>query len=127
VVAPKRQPAQALKEARDTKFRFWFENRRWRIADEVTGERTVHLDPGTYLGTRHPDGLDLVVTYDHGHFKIPAPGKFHTPLGHAGRSGIIVAEIDTMGQDTGIMAAFGPTALRQAHEKYGLIVGLPGE
>jgi hypothetical protein len=118
MAAPQRKPADVLKEARDRKFAEWFQDRRWRVMDEVTGERDTTVVV--------PDGSEvaIIVKYSAGHFTIPAPAKFYTPLGRPGRVGIMVAEIDAMGQDTGVTASFGATSLAKAQEAYGLIVGL---
>lgn len=119
---PQRQPAVALREARERKFREWFEGRRWRIADEMSGERPVTIQ-----------GMTTTMTFSAGQFTVPAPGKFHTPLGHAGRTGFLIIEIDAQGQDiTGddgypVTATFGATALAKAQEVYGQIVGLDSE
>ena len=118
MAAPQRQPAAALKEARERKFREWFEGRRWRVMTEATGEREL-------TGDDLP--VPIVITFNQGRFKIPPPAKFHTPFGHGGRQGILIMELDENGQDTGTIAAFGVTALAKAQQIYGLIVGLDGE
>lgn len=117
MTAPKKLPADALKQARERKQAEWFNCRRWRVAEEVTGTRPFTAN-----------GVEMIITYDRGQFKIPVPGKFKTPLGHAGRMGYLIVEMDEQGQDLvpEVMAAFGATALRQAQARYGLIVGLPG-
>lgn len=107
----RKQGAEALKRAREAKFTEWFQDRRWRVMDEASGSRMVSNVP---------------VVYDQGKFTIPPGAKFRTPLGHAGRTGFLVMELDAMGQDTGNIATFGLAALRQAQDAYGLIVGLPG-
>lgn len=112
MAAPQRKPADVLKAAREAKVTEWFEGRRWRVMDEADGQREVPGSPG------------ITATYRAGHFKIEGPGKFQTPLGHSGKNGILVAEIDAVGQDTGKYAAFGATALKQAQERFGLIVGI---
>lgn len=102
-------PADVLREARERKAAQWWEGRRWRVADEVTGQRT--------------DG-DVSVLYQNGHVTVSGPGKLKTPLGHTGKNGYMVAEIDAAGQDTGVYVIFGLNALRNAQKKYGAIVGL---
>jgi hypothetical protein len=122
MAAPQRQPAAALAEARERKFKEWFEGRRWRIADDWTGERPAIVDAGN--GT----DMTLLLRFNHGRFLIPPPGRFHTPLGHGGRQGVIIIELDELGQDKVPERAvpFGITTLKSAQKAYGLIVGLPG-
>lgn len=114
-----RKPAEVLAEARQQKFDAWFKDRRWRVAEEFSGEREAP-DP-----IRSGGPVLIKITYFHGQFWIDPPGRFHTPLGHAGSTGFVVAEVDAAGQDTGVKAAFGLTALKRAQERYGLITGLP--
>lgn len=104
---------EALAEAREAKLVEWFGNdRRWRITEEMTGERTA-------------EGVRIV--YQAGHFTIDPPGKFTTPLGASGRSGYVLSEVGPDGSDTGVQAAFGATALRKAQERFGCIINLPGD
>lgn len=93
-----------------SKFESWFKDRSWRVVTEAAGEHEL------------ADGV--VITYVAGEFTINQRGKYKTPLGQVGRLGVLVAELDPDGQDTGEMAAFSMATLHRAQERYGMIAGL---
>lgn len=93
------------------KFASWFEGRRWRVMDELTGTVTVE---------------GIAVAYDKGAFEIDQPGGYVTPLGNHGRRGYLVIETGPDGHDLPVHAeAFGEATLRRASATYGLVSGLP--
>jgi len=91
----------------------WFEQRRWRVMTEKTGEVTL---VGVKIGFRG------------GEFQIDQPGVFITPMGHRGRRGFLVIETDESGKDIpGSEQAFGEATLRRAAAVWGTIAGLPAQ
>ena len=89
----------------------WFEKRRWRIIDEISGN--------VALG-------GVGIAYANGEFQIDQPGVFVTPMGHRGRHGFLVIETDDAGQDIpGSEQAFGEATLRRANDAFGTVSGLP--
>lgn len=91
----------------------WFENRRWRVETELNGTVTI-------------GGVKF--TYDKGAFEVEPPGVFVTPLGHRGRHGYVIIEVDADGRDIpGTGTAFGDATLRRASKAYGTVTGLPEE
>jgi hypothetical protein len=102
---------QTLADSRESKFRHWFENRRWRVCHEITGTWTK-------------DGHRI--SYFRGFFQMDPPGTFQTPLGHRGRKGYLIQETEPDGTDCQTEpVAFGRQALERAQERFGLITGLP--
>jgi hypothetical protein len=113
VVAPSRSRSESLRAARAAGFASWFRDRRWRIMDEISGQVTL------------PDS-NVTVTYDHGEFWITEPFLFRTPLGHNGRHGFTLREVDPeTGEDTDeiSMASFGRDVLVRAQQQFGAISG----
>jgi hypothetical protein len=110
MAAPVRKPQDVLRQAREDKFDAWFKDRRWRVAEEMTGTRTFQ---------------GATITYDSGEFWVDPPAKFLTPLGHPGRHGFVIVEVAPDGSDLEAKAAFGDTALKVAAERYGAIINLP--
>lgn len=101
--------SEALRTARQDKFDQWFRFRRWRVAAEITEIREIDGDR---------------VVYDHGEFWVDKPGVFQTPLGHKGRHGFVVCEVDAVtGLDLQplVQAAFGYASLQRAQEEYGAV------
>lgn len=97
----------------DRRIAGWFAARRWRVRAELNGTMT---DRG------------VKITYTGGAFEVDRPGAFATPLGHRGRHGYAIIEVDADGKDIpGTSAAFGEALLRRASRAYGTISGLPGE
>lgn len=89
----------------------WFENRRWRVMTETSGNVTLG---GVNIG------------YAVGEFHIDQPGVFVTPMGHRGRHGFLVIETDDAGRDIpGSEQAFGEATLRRASAAFGTVSGLP--
>lgn len=103
--------SSTLKESRQQKFDQWFKDRKWRVAAEISG-------------TREQDGNTF--RYHKGYFQIDRPGVFQTPLGHKGRAGYMLHEVDADGSDIpDSLAAFGRIALESAIKAYGSVTGLP--
>ncbi len=104
--------AELLRRAREEKFAGWFRGRYWRVCHEITGNR-------------EKDGF--VVSYFRGHFQVKAPAVFQTPLGHKGRSGYLIQEINSAGSDLpGTQPhPFGRKALEHAISLYHSVTGLP--
>lgn len=96
-----------IRAAKQAKFEYWFQGRRWRIMTELSGNG--------------PEG-----SCEKGEFRLNPPAKFTTPLGNTGRHGFIIQEIGTDGKDLSTRpVAFGLQVLRLAHERYGSVVNLP--
>jgi hypothetical protein len=97
--------SEAIRSARDRKLEDWFGKRRWRIATELNGK----------LGEAN---------YREGEFWLPEGKVFRTPLGHVGRHGFALQEIDAQGNDVAdgeghpVRVTFGWTILRKAHERW---------
>jgi len=102
--------AEALKMSRQQKFNDLFRGRRWRVQTEKSG-------PSVIGGIR--------VRYDCGEFWIDPPGVFQTPLGHKGRHGFVLIEVDADGRDVVPLRriALGYAAIRGAAEHFGAIAG----
>jgi hypothetical protein len=97
----------------DERLAAWFEGRRWRVMDEVSGTVIVG---------------GVQIDYANGEFEIASPGVYVTPLGNRGRRGYLVIETDADGHDLPAHAeAFGEATLRRALLTYGLVAGLPEE
>ena len=94
------------------RFATWFEGRRWRVMDELSGTVAVG---------------GIQVAYDRGAFEIAQPGVYVTPLGNRGRRGYLVIETGADGCEALLAVAFGEATLRRAQRDYGLISGLPEE
>jgi hypothetical protein len=104
--------AETLARSRAEKFDSWFATRRWRVCAEVSG-------------LRERDGHKVL--YHRGFFKIEPPGVFQTPLGHKGRTGYLVQEVDGEGHDKEGTSpvAFGRRTLEHAINSYAAVTGLP--
>jgi hypothetical protein len=108
-----RSRSSSLRTARALRMSQWFAGRRWRILTEVSG--TIRL----------PDN-GKSITYDCGEFWIEEPASFQTPLGHVGRQGFTVREVDPAdGTDLEpiCLASFGHTTLVKARDEYDAIQG----
>jgi hypothetical protein len=106
---------EALRAVREAKFDSWFRGRCWRVAEEWTTTRMVGGDE---------------VAYDKGEFWVTPPGVFQTPLGHKGRHGFVIREIEPQSgidKHPAVQAAFGFSTLKMANERYNCIRGLPDE
>lgn len=111
-MAESKDRATILREAREAKFDAWFKGRHWRVCSEISGERTGEG------GAK--------ITYDRGWFTIAPPHTFKTPLGHRGRAGILIQEVDAEGHDLPgtTPASFGEQVLKRAAKVYGSVTGL---
>jgi hypothetical protein len=110
----------AVKATRQRQMDTLFKDRRWRVMTEVTEERRTAASDGS--GER-----DRVVL-DHGEFWVDAPGIFQTPLGHKGRHGFLLTELDPAtgaDLDPPVRMTFGHDLLLKAQEEYGQIRDLP--
>lgn len=107
---PSTRRSESLKAAREASFARWFAGRRWRIATEESG-------------TEEREG-GVKIVYERGEFWVQPPGKFQTPLGHKGRHGYVLQEVDPhTGQDIeGSRSTWGAQALRKAREQYRAII-----
>jgi hypothetical protein len=108
-----RSRSESLRTARAAELASWFRDRRWRVMTEVSGTATL------------PES-ECTITYDHGEFWIGNPYLFRTPLGHNGRHGFLLRELDPQtGADTSqiSMASFGHDVLVKAQERFGAITG----
>ena len=108
-----RSRSDSLRAARAFRMGEWFAGRKWRIVTEISG--TIKL----------PES-EKSITYDHGEFWIEAPASFQTPLGHIGRQGFTVREVDPAdGTDLEpiTLASFGYTTLVKARDQYDAIQG----
>lgn len=104
---------EALRQRREARFDSWFRDRRWRVCTEITGDRVS--DTG-------------IVRYSGGFFRMDPPGIFQTPLGHKGRAGYLIQEVDPDGGDRDVPPVpFGRRTLEHAIEKYGAVSGLPAK
>jgi hypothetical protein len=107
------EEAAPVSSAMDKRLAPWFEGRRWRVMDELSGTVTVG---------------QVRIAYASGEFEIAPPGVFVTPLGHRGRRGIAIIETGEDGRDIpGTSVAFGEATLRRASSAYGTVSGLAGE
>jgi hypothetical protein len=105
----------ALSRSRTERFDSWFKDRRWRVLEEMSGQR-------------ERDGSTVI--YDAGEFWVSWPGIFQTPLGHRGRHGFLIREVDPQtGADLepAVDVAFGFVTLSTAVERYQAVRGLPSE
>lgn len=82
----------------------YFATRKWRVAQEVTGEG---------------EDNDCLVTFKRGKFEIHGDGVFHSPLSSArGRRGILLQETDEDGGDIkGSRIAVGEIVMRRARQE----------
>lgn len=92
----------------------WFATRRWRVYAEADGDGTIAA----------ANGDDIAVHFKKGRFWVESPGAFTSPLGNAGRNGVILQEVDAAGNDIpGSQAAFGSSVVARAREEYGAVTG----
>lgn len=88
----------------------WFGNgRKWRVAEEVTGQVKQN---------------GLTVTFRRGRFEVARGGGFRSPLStNLGRFGVLLQETDATGalDLPGSRAVFGEAAVKKAIEKYAAI------
>jgi hypothetical protein len=90
-----------------------FRDRRWRVAEEVSGE---HVQ-----GKGAPR---IRVTFTRGLFEITAPGAFRSPLStNLGRRGVLLQETDATGAADipGSRMAVGAAAVKKAREQYSAV------
>jgi hypothetical protein len=103
----------ALRQRREARFDEWFKDRRWRVCAEMNGEREANGSTVHYRG---------------GFFRIDPPAVFQTPLGHKGRSGYLVQEVDKEGRDIpDSRHPFGRRTLEHAVSAYQSVTGLPAK
>lgn len=92
-----------------------FGSRKWRVAEEVTGEARV--SPGR--------GQPKVrVTFDRGTFEIDPPGAYRSPLStNLGRRGVVLQETDPAGEADieGSRITIGPGSLQRAREQFAAV------
>jgi len=102
----------ALHASAEEKYAAWFSGRHWRVCEEITGNRTIE-------GKK--------VSYYRGFFRVEPPGVFQTPLGHKGRKGYLIREIDAQGKDLPGTepVPFGRMVLERAAEDFSAVTGLP--
>ena len=122
-----RSRSEIARDAREASLRSWFGKRRWRVMSEFSGERRKQLPrkPGA------PQQVAVLV-YDQGEFWITSPhGVFQTALGHKGRHGFLIVELDPgTGKDLEpqVVVSFGHGVLAKAQEMYDCFpLGLPSE
>lgn len=87
-------------------------DRKWRIAEEVSGEVTVPAVKGQQ---------EIAVKFDRGRFTITAPGAFRSPLStNLGRRGVLLQETNPTGDVDipGSRMPVGDPALRRASKEF---------
>jgi hypothetical protein len=89
-----------------------FSGRKWRIAEELTGDAPDPSVPGS------------VVRFDRGWFTMAAPFAYRSPLStNLGRRGVVLVETDLTGASDlpGPRMAVGVHALRRARQRFSAI------
>lgn len=92
-----------------------FKGRKWRVAEEVSGQVTARVKRGQPV---------VVITFTRGRFEIPAPGAYRSPLStNLGRRGLLLQETDLTGEHDlpGARLAVGEPAVQKAREKYAAV------
>lgn len=92
-----------------------FRGRKWRVAEEVSGEVTIPKRRGQ---------PEIVITFRRGNFTVAAPGAFQSPLStNKGRAGVLLVETDSSGSVDypGTRMAVGAPAVRKARQEYGAV------
>lgn len=91
------------------------EGRKWRVAEEVSGEVVIPAPKGQ---------PEIAVKFDRGRFTITAPGAFRSPLStNLGRRGVLLQETSLTGETDvpGSRMPVGEPALRRASKEFGAV------